>query len=175
MDGIDSATRLQLEALSQVATALAAAGFEYWVYGGWAVDLYAGRVTRPHFDVDFAVWLADLPGIRRLLQDLGFEHAPDPEEDGGTGFERAGVRLELTFLEPGEGGNVMIPMRQGLAVFSPGPIPYETRSLVGATCRVMGLQSLARGKSHPRDDPDDARKDRADNAVLQQLGIPSDS
>jgi hypothetical protein len=27
----------------------------YWLFGGWAVDFHAGRVTRDHADIDLAV------------------------------------------------------------------------------------------------------------------------
>jgi hypothetical protein len=40
---------------------------DYWVFGGWAVDLYAGRVTRPHSDIDVAIWYEDLEQINTLL------------------------------------------------------------------------------------------------------------
>ena len=43
------------------------AGIAYWLFGGWAVDFYAGRITRPHVDVDIAVWLDDVPRIAALL------------------------------------------------------------------------------------------------------------
>ena len=88
----------QLAALAGVHELLTRNGIEYWLFGGWAVDFYAGTVTRPHDDVDVAVWLADQERIAALLTREGWAHAPEPGEDGGTGYERQGVRLELTFL-----------------------------------------------------------------------------
>lgn len=35
----------------------------YWVAGGWALDLYAGRVRREHEDVDVLVLARDLPVV----------------------------------------------------------------------------------------------------------------
>jgi hypothetical protein len=80
----------QLAAIQEVHERLEAAGLPYWLFGGWAVDFYAGGATREHFDVDIAVWLDDVPQIRRLLEADGWLHAPEPDEDGGTGFERGG-------------------------------------------------------------------------------------
>jgi hypothetical protein len=57
---------------------------DYWLFGGWAVDFHAGRVTRAHEDVDVAVWHADLDRIRGLLEARGWVHAPDLGEDGYT-------------------------------------------------------------------------------------------
>jgi hypothetical protein len=35
----------------------------YWVAGGWALDLFAGRVRRPHGDVDVVVLARDLDQV----------------------------------------------------------------------------------------------------------------
>ena len=96
---------------------LRARGLAYWLFGGWAVDFHAGSTTRPHSDVDIAIWLEDLPRIAALLEEDGWHHAPEPDEDGGTGYERAGVRLELTFLVRGESGRVVTPLRTFEAVW----------------------------------------------------------
>ena len=84
----------QLAALAAVDALFESAGLAYWLFGGWAVDFHAGSTTRPHSDVDIAVWLEDLPQIAALLEEDGWHHAPEPDEDGGTGYERAGVRLD---------------------------------------------------------------------------------
>ena len=60
-------TDAQLSALSEVSRLLEEWAIDYWLFGGWAVDFYVGAVTRPHFDVDLAVWLADVPRIEALL------------------------------------------------------------------------------------------------------------
>ena len=75
----------QLSALASVDALLERAGIAYWLFGGWAVDFYAGSVTRPHDDVDIAVWFDDLGKIAALLEEAGWTHAPSEDEDGGTG------------------------------------------------------------------------------------------
>jgi hypothetical protein len=84
-------------------------GIDYWLFGGWAVDFHAGSITRPHDDIDVAVLLDDHDRIARLLEAEGWKHAPEPDEDGETGYERDAVRLGLTFLVPGGGGEAYIP------------------------------------------------------------------
>ncbi len=137
------------------------AGIDYWLFGGWAVDFYVGSLTRDHDDVDLAIWLEDHPRIARLLESDGWCHAPFPDEDGGTGYERFGVRLELTFLERRRDGTVTIPMRAGPVVPHLG-LSDDVRELSGVRSRVITLQSLMRGKSVARGDARDAAKDRAD-------------
>ena len=66
------------------------AGIAYWLFGGWAVDFHAGRITRPHDDIDIAVWLEDVPRIAELLTNAGWIHAPEsmktaaPDSSGPT-------------------------------------------------------------------------------------------
>jgi dihydrofolate reductase len=159
----------QLGALASIDESFRRAGIDYWLFGGWAVDFYAGRITRPHFDVDVAIRLDEVPRIRALLEDAGWRHAPDPDEDGGTGYERSGVRLELTYLVRKPDGAVVIPLRASEAMWPDGAFGQDTRELRGVRARLVGLSALARGKASPRDDPADAAKDRADSVILAGL------
>jgi hypothetical protein len=158
---MEEQTSEQLSALARVHDLLEGAGIEYWLFGGWAVDFYAGSVTRAHDDVDIAVWLEDLPRIAELLEADGWRHAPEEGEDGGTGYEREGVRLELTYLVR-DGDEVFTPLREGRGTWSPGAFGSDERELDGVRARLIALEALRRGKSKPRDDPAEAAKDRAD-------------
>jgi hypothetical protein len=159
----------QLDALAEVSGLLDRSGLDHWLFGGWAVDLHVGAVTRDHDDVDLAVWLDDAPAITALLTATGWTHAPEPDEDGGTGYERGGVRLELTFLVP-DGDRALLPLRAGTFTFADEPLGDEVRELHGVRVRVLPLARLRVGKATPRDDPGDAAKDAADFAALSQLG-----
>ena len=162
--------REQLSALGQTHELFARGGIDYWLFGGWAVDFHAGSITRSHDDIDVAVWLDDHDRIARLLGAEGWKHAPEADEDGGTGYERDAVRLELTFLVRGDGGEVYIPLLEGRALWSDEPPDTDFAELSGVRARVLGLAALRNGKSRPRDDPVEAAKDRADFAILSQLG-----
>ena len=151
----------QLSALAGVSRQLDDAGIAYWLFGGWAVDFYAGSVTRPHDDVDIAVWLEEVPRIAELLTSDGWHHAPEDDEDGGTGYEREGVRLELTYLVRDD-DVVFTPLREGRGTWAPDALGSEVRGLDGVRTRLVALEALRRGKAKPRDDPADAAKDRAD-------------
>ena len=163
---MDEAAARQLEALRAVGAALADAGIDYWLFGGWGVDFHVGEVTRPHGDVDLAVWLDDIPQIVRLPEGSGWRHAPEEDEDGGTGYERDGVRLELTYLVRAADGSVVIPLRAGPAKWAEGTFGEDIRELQGVHARVVARDLLVAGKSRARDDPGDAAKDRADYARL---------
>ena len=170
MNVIEEQTLLQLSALAEVSDSLQKAGIDYWLFGGWAVDFYVGSITRLHDDVDLAVWFGDVPQIAKLLLTNGWRHAPFDDEDGGTGFERGGVRLELTYLIRDDDGLASIPLRSGAVVW-PGKdaLADDVGELRGVQSRLIGFDSLLFGKATPRDDLEDAAKDRADFAQLSRL------
>ena len=170
MNVIEEQASLQLSALDEVSASLQKAGIDYWLFGGWAVDFYVGSVTRLHGDVDLPVWFVDVSQIAKLLLANGWRHAPFDDEDGGTGFERGGVRLELTFLVRGVDGLASIPLRSGAVVW-PGKeaLADDVGELRGVQARLVGRESLLQGKSTPRDDLEDAAKDRADFIQLSRL------
>ena len=161
--------REQLAALARVHAALEQAGIEYWLFGGWAVDFHYGAITRAHSDVDIAVWLDAAPRIAELLRRDGWTHVPSEEDNGGTGFERGPVRLELTYLVRAGGGSLYTPLRDGRATWATDAFGDDVLELEGTRARVVALQALAQSKSIPRDDPDDAPKDRADHRVLRRI------
>jgi Aminoglycoside-2''-adenylyltransferase len=159
----------QLSSIAAIGELLGNAGYDYWLFGGWAVDFHLGCVTRPHGDVDLAVWSRDAEAIGGLLVGQGWEHAPDADEDGGTGYQRDGIRVELTFIVAGDDGEVLIAFSRGTATWSHRRFGAEVRTLGGVTARVIPLDVLREGKSRPRADPGQAERDRADYDALLSL------
>jgi hypothetical protein len=56
---------------------LADVGTVWWVAGGWAIDLYLGRVTRGHVDVDVGIPRRDAPSVLGALAAWEFFEAKD--------------------------------------------------------------------------------------------------
>ena len=50
---------VQLAAIASIGRALDQEAIDYWLFGGWAVDFWVGRVTREHDDIDVAAWRND--------------------------------------------------------------------------------------------------------------------
>ena len=166
----DALASQQLAALARVSDLFEQEGIDYWLFGGWAVDFYAGSVTRAHDDVDIAIWLKEAPRIAELLEQDGWRHAPLDDEDGGTGYERGAVRLELTYLVRHPDGAIFTPLRQGRGAWSMEALANDVGEIQGVRSRLVGLAPLMRAKSSPRDDPEEAAKDRADFDQLSRLG-----
>ena len=141
---VDQLASQQRSALARVNDLLGEARIAYWLFGGWAVDFYAGSVTRAHDDLDVAVWLDDLPGIAALLEAEGWHHAPEEGEDGGTGYEQGAVRLELTYLVRGADGGTYTPMSHGEARWSEEALADDSRELNGVSARLIALAPLMR-------------------------------
>jgi hypothetical protein len=159
----------QRGALARIHELLDGHGIDYWLFGGWAVDFHAGSVTRPHDDLDIAVWLEDHDRIAALLTADGWQHAPEEHEDGYTGYERGSVRLELAFLARGEDAQVYTPLQEGRAAWPDNAFENEVAELLGVRVRVISLRALEADKAETRDDPVVAAKDLADLETLSRF------
>ena len=84
----------QLAAIDHLNAMLDASQIDHWLIGGRAVDFHAGRITREHKDTDLVILHNDLPRINQILKQDGWKHSPKQDEDGGTGYKKALVRLE---------------------------------------------------------------------------------
>jgi hypothetical protein len=112
------------------------------------------------------VWADDGDRIASLLSRSGWRHAPEPDEDGGTGYERGDVRVELTFLVRDTDGGIGIRLRAGTFPFAGGSFETDRLALAGRRCRVLERRALVAMKSDGRGDPDDAAKDASDLKAL---------
>jgi aminoglycoside-2''-adenylyltransferase len=155
-----------LVALASIHELFGARGIDYWLFGGWAVDFHAGHVSRPHDDLDLAVWSKDGDTIAGLLAASGWAHAPEEGEDGYTGYERGDVRLELAFLARDPNGVVYTPLEKGRGTWPEGSFSKDEAELGGVRARVISLDALQVDKSTLHDDPRVLAKDRADLATL---------
>jgi hypothetical protein len=153
-DGTTAVVRAeeQLNAVSYLDELFERHSIEFWLFGGWAVDFHAGKVTRSHDDLDLAVWSHDGERVRELLTAAGWRHTP---EEGYSVYERGDVRLEVAFLDRGE--------------WPPHSFELDVGEVAGVRARVVSLSSLKVDKAMVRDDKSVAAKDRADSVTLGRL------
>lgn len=157
---------VQLEAMAGLDRALEGRQIPYWLFGGWAVDFWVGRVTRPHLDIDVVAWRRDYDAVREALVAAGWEHAPLPDDLVGTRFRWRLAEVEFTFVDTSDGADVVIPFPGQPVVWSTKPLGEVRRELRGVSCRTIPLELLLTGKSSPRADAVEGAKDRADFAAL---------
>ena len=158
-----------LAALGSASSALDAADLEHWFFGGWAVDLWVGRLTRPHDDIDVLVWRRDESRIAEALTSADWMHRPSPEDLVGTDYVRDGYELQLTFAVTGADGSMVVPVPDQPIVLSTGPLAYARRDLGDSSVRVLTLAMMLAIKSQPRPDEVGGEKDRADLVVLRSI------
>src|ERR1044071_852023 len=147
----------QLAALAELDHLLQSHGLAYWLFGGWAVDFHAGRVTRAHGDLDIAVWYDDRTRLTELLKSQGLTHRPRADEDGYTGYERGDVGLEVAFLARDDQGRVYTPLRDGRGEWPNETFGDDVAELMGVRARVIALGALVADKSVVREDPADRK------------------
>lgn len=58
---------------AEAAARLAGVSAPWYVAGGWAVDLFAGRQTRPHGDLEIAVPAARFPEVQSRFPEFAFD------------------------------------------------------------------------------------------------------
>jgi Aminoglycoside-2''-adenylyltransferase len=158
----------QLDEIRGLDQAFAQAEVAYWLFGGWAVDFHAGRVTRAHSDVDIAVWRRDLKVVRRLLADAGWRVLTDRPGDGYVTFERGGVRLDIALLERDSTGAIYTPTDDGRGEWPEGSFGTAIVSLLGVDAHIIDAKSLIADKSVSHGADADV-KDEADLRVLRSL------
>jgi hypothetical protein len=129
----------QLELIRDVSTALASAGVDHWLTGGWAVDFLRGAVSRPHKDVDLVIWGADAAKAGAALSQAGFRRVDDAFSDERLVLERSGVDVELIFVVRDAAARLVTPGR-----WLDWPWPEDTLSgpvgrIGEVSCRVVSL------------------------------------
>jgi Aminoglycoside-2''-adenylyltransferase len=163
---MNASARQQLAAIGTLHERFARQGIEYWLFGGWAVDFYVGRVTRTHDDIDLAIWARDLHGADRVLRDAGWVHQPQPGEDGYTEYGNGAIHLDLALLARDACGVVYTPLQEGRGEWSQGAFGQDERELEGACARLVSVASLRADKAGRREDAPAAMKDRVDVETL---------
>jgi hypothetical protein len=82
---IETSTGVGMEddfaALRRALSPMAHCPVPYWVAGGWAIDLFLGRITRPHHDVDIVILRRDQAAVRHHLRDWSL-HWVEPHPGG---------------------------------------------------------------------------------------------
>jgi hypothetical protein len=156
----------QIQAIGSLDAALGSARIEYWLFGGWAVDFWVGRVTREHDDIDAAAWRRDYEAIKQALVDVGWRHTPVGNEVVGTRYTWGSAEVEFTFIEARDDGAVVIPTPEHEIVWTTEPFGEERGVLNGVGARTIPLELLRSGKQMTREAPDEAAKDRADVQAL---------
>lgn len=161
----------QLAALGEVAQRFDEERIGFWLSGGWVVDFRLGRVTRPHSDVDLVVATVARDRVAAVMGELGFAPRPSPMPQAIALFDRNDVRVEISFIDEGPGGQTVTPGYEHWP-WDEGSFPDDLVTFAGITLRTVsaaGLLAMKRDwQAHLGDPP--RPHDIADIAALEALG-----
>lgn len=135
---------VDIRTLLQVHHLLAGGGLQYLIYGGWGIDIIAGRQSRPHGDLDLFCWGRDYHRLRSLLTHHGVSGYELP---GRHLAVKSPFRADIVFFDDPSGrwvvgttSTFMVRLpRRGLAYWSHGllaghRLPVGCRELVVRLC-----------------------------------------
>lgn len=79
-----------------------------WIDGGWGIDALLGKQTRPHNDLDIAIYHKDKPKLRKLLEERGYKDVERDDTSDWNFVLSDGTReIDIhTFVFDGNGKNV---------------------------------------------------------------------
>jgi len=160
------------EPVVAVAAVMAEFPNPWFVSGGWAIDLFVGRVTREHHDVEVGLFLPDQEAVRAHLRGWDLfrirEDAWEPWADGDVvalpefqlqarAPEPGGRAFDL-FLNPREGDEWVSRRHAGLRVPAAAIVEWSAghgADPAGIPFLAPEIQLLYKAKYHrPKDDAD---------------------
>lgn len=100
-------------ALLELLELFEAAGIPVWLDGGWGVDALLQTQTRAHKDVDIVLPLKDVPRLRELLAERGFEVLWGKPPDSFVLADGAGLEVDVHAATFGECGDGVYRMQNG--------------------------------------------------------------
>jgi hypothetical protein len=168
--------RDQLALIAEIADALSEARVAWWLFGGWAMDFRAGRVTREHSDIEAFVWKSDAGSVRAALERRGFFAPPGglyPEE--AMTFLKDRYEVGFWYLVRDDAGRIVTPGRWADWPWIAGAFDAPPGTLDGVTAPVISVEALLDMKEnfskHPHGAPP-REKDLRDIALLRHLLEP---
>jgi Aminoglycoside-2''-adenylyltransferase len=134
--------------LLDVASALATFGCPWFFAGGWALDLFLGRVTREHDDIDVLVLRSDQREVRRCLTGWRLEKiTPHPEGLINRGTlspwaENEWLELPIHQIDAHREEPTLLKFQIMLAETSDGEWVYRRNTAIRRPLAKLGIDSL---------------------------------
>ena len=169
---MNEATATQLRLIEEIATALAERSVAWWLFGGWAMDVHAGRITRDHSDIEFYTWIEDAGSVRDVLQARGFLAPPGLHPDEGQPFLKDGQELGQWYLTRRDDGEIVTPGRWADWPWPHGSFDGPPGRVGDVEAPVVTIECLIETKTKFADHPHGAPlrdKDVADLEFLRSL------
>jgi lincosamide nucleotidyltransferase A/C/D/E len=110
---METKTEMTAAALSELLLLLEGAAIPVWLDGGWGVDALLQTQTRSHKDVDLILPVADVPKLRELLAERGFNVRGGKPPDSFVLADGEGLEVDVHAVTFDEAGNGVYRMQNG--------------------------------------------------------------
>jgi len=128
----------QLEVLRQLISVCDAAGIEYWLRGGWAVDFFLGRITRDHEDIDLLAWAGDAERLIRALERAGFVEVGGAPPEAQRNLMKDGEEVQIALLVKGDDGSIVVAGGPSAgAPWPEGMLDGQLGQIEGLVCPIV--------------------------------------
>jgi hypothetical protein len=166
---MNEATAAQLRLLREMRDAFDDAGVRWWLFGGWALDVHAGEITREHSDIEAYVSLEDAERATAALERAGFVAWPALHPDEGRPFTKDGQEIGLWYLTYDAAGRTITPGRWSDWPWYPGSFDGPRGLLGDLELPAVTLECLLDTKSNFAKHPHGAPLREKDIADIERL------
>ena len=143
--------KAQLALIQEIATLLNRARVRGWLFGGWALDIRLGRITREHGDIEFWVERCDGERAEGALTAVGSAFL-DTSPSGIPGVRQGWNHLQLrALLSPSDG--TFRTQGRWYWVFPAGSfpdVPARLGDLVVTTMSAEGMLAMKSSSASPQ-------------------------
>jgi hypothetical protein len=165
-------TATQLELIREISETLGER-VRWWLFGGWALDFHAGRVTRPHTDIELFVARRDARALDEILCALGFSNPAPLHPYEGQPYLKAGQEAGAWFVDLKAAGGPAMMGRWASWRLPAGSFEGSWLELDGVRARAVSLECLRELKrgfaSQPAGRAPLRERDIADLALIDSL------
>lgn len=157
--------------MAEISAISEALGIPFWLRGGWAIDFYLGKITRPHDDIDFVTWIQDRERLEVELIKSGYEKTFVLKEfrNRQSDFRKENVEISFCYITHSDDGELIM---NGLPewIWRPDSLLPQTFILNGISARVLNPRQLLEEKVvYEQIGRTPRQKDAESKKILQQI------
>jgi hypothetical protein len=169
----------QLRVIKAVTKALGTAGISAWLFGGWGLDAWIGRITREHGDIEFWLERLDAERSKAVLVGAGATALTTQPPEEACEFIWDRVEFSTAYFDRQPDGSFSQPDgRFSDWLFPPGSFGDEPVALDGVPVLVMSVAGMLAMKEqcpYLRNGRPWRQKDIDDIKTLRRLAAEADA
>ena len=143
-----------------------------WLFGGWALDIRLGRITREHGDIEFWVERCDGERAEGALTAVGSAFLDTQPVEESREFAKGGITCSFALFDRASDGTFRTQGRWSDWVFPAGSfpdVPARLGDLVVTTMSAEGMLAMKEQFAHLRNGEPLREKDARDLILLRGL------